>query len=95
MTFLSLTVFKITNWQAYITRLEIFARKNANLQNPHRKRENVLDCIMSQNWLTLEDRTILEDVIVMTAEQAETLMPLTVYEYDAINKLDMWQEMWG
>lgn len=50
---------------------------------------------MSQNWLTLEDRTILEDVIVMTAEQAETLMPLTIYEYDAINKLDMWQEMWG
>ncbi len=57
--------------------------------------ENVLDFIMTQNWLALEDRTILEDVIVMTAEQAETLMPLTMYEYDAINKMDMWQEMWG
>ena len=34
-------------------------------------------------------------MIVMTAEQAETLMPLTMYEYDAINKMDMWQEMWG
>ena len=57
--------------------------------------ENVLDFIMTQNWLAVEDRTILEDVIVMTAEQAETLMPLTMYEYDAINKMDMWQEMWG
>ena len=57
--------------------------------------ENVLDFIMTHNWLALEDRTILEDVIVMTAEQAETLMPLTMYEYDAINKMDMWQEMWG
>ena len=57
--------------------------------------ENVLDFIMTDNWYALEDRTILEDVIVMTAEQAETLMPLTMYEYDAINKMDMWQEMWG
>ena len=22
-------------------------------------------------------------------------MPLTMYEYDAIDKMDMWQEMWG
>lgn len=22
-------------------------------------------------------------------------MPLTMYEYDAINKMDMWQEQWG
>ena len=57
--------------------------------------ENILDFIMTQNWFALEDRTILEDVIVMTAEQAETLMPLTMYEYDAIHKMDMWQEMWG
>ena len=57
--------------------------------------ENVLDFIMTHNWYALEDRTILEEVIVMTAEQAETLMPLTMYEYDAINKMDMWQEMWG
>ena len=28
-------------------------------------------------------------------EQAAPLMPLTMYEYDAINKMDMWQEMWG
>ena len=32
--------------------------------------ENVLDFIMTDNWYALEDRTILEDVIVMTAEQA-------------------------
>lgn len=57
--------------------------------------ENGLDFIMTDNWLALEDRTILEDVIVLAAEQAETLMPLTMYEYDAINKMDMWQEMWG
>ena len=58
--------------------------------------ENILDFIMTQNWFALEDDlSILENVIVMTAEQAETLMPLTMYEYDAINKMDMWQEMWG
>ena len=58
--------------------------------------ENILDFIMTQNWFALEDDlSILENVIVMTAEQAEPLMPLTMYEYDAINKMDMWQEMWG
>ena len=58
--------------------------------------ENILDFIMTQNWFALEDDlSILENVIVMTAEQAETLMPLTMYEYDAIHKMDMWQEMWG
>ena len=58
--------------------------------------ENILDFIMTQNWFALEDDlTILENVIVLAAEQAETLMPLTMYEYDAINKMDMWQEMWG
>ena len=58
--------------------------------------ENILDFIMTQNWFALEDDlSILENVIVMTAEQAETLMPLTMYEYDAINKMDMWQEQWG
>ena len=58
--------------------------------------ENILDFIMTQNWFALEDDlSILENVIVMTAEQAAPLMPLTMYEYDAINKMDMWQEMWG
>lgn len=58
--------------------------------------ENILDFIMTQNWFALEeDLSILENVIVLAAEQAETLMPLTMYEYDAINKMDMWQEMWG
>ena len=58
--------------------------------------ENILDFIMTQNWFALEDDlSILENVIVMTAKQAEPLMPLTMYEYDAINKMDMWQEMWG
>ena len=58
--------------------------------------ENVLDFIMSDNWFALEDDlSVLEQAIVMTAEQAATLMPLTMYEYDAINKMDMWQEMWG
>ena len=58
--------------------------------------ENVLDFIMSDNWFALEDDlSVLEQAIVMTAEQAAPLMPLTMYEYDAINKMDMWQEMWG
>ena len=58
--------------------------------------ENILDFIMSDNWFALEDDlSVLEQAIVMTAEQAAPLMPLTMYEYDAINKMDMWQEMWG
>ena len=58
--------------------------------------ENVLDFIMSDNWFALEDDfSVLENAIVMTAEQAAPLMPLTMYEYDAINKMDMWQEQWG
>ena len=58
--------------------------------------ENILNFIMTDNWFALEDDlSILENVIVMTAEQAAPLMPLTMYEYDAINKMDMWQEMWG
>lgn len=61
--------------------------------------ENVLTFLTYDNWLylydCLGDHSVLEQAIVMTAEQAETLMPLTMYEYDAINKMDMWQEMWG
>ena len=61
--------------------------------------ENVLTFLTYDNWLYLHDLlgdfSILENVIVMTAEQAAPLMPLTMYEYDAINKMDMWQEMWG
>ncbi len=58
--------------------------------------ENILDFIMSDNWFALEDDlSNLENVIVLAAEQAAPLMPLTMYEYDAINKMDMWQEMWG
>ena len=58
--------------------------------------ENILNFIMTDNWFALEDDlSILENAIVMAAEQAEPLMPLTMYEYDAINKMDMWQEMWG
>ena len=58
--------------------------------------ENILDFIMSDNWFALEDDlSVLEQAIVMTAEQAATLMPLTMYEYDAINKMDMWHEQWG
>lgn len=58
--------------------------------------ENILYFIMTDNWFALEDDlSILENVIVLAAEQAATLMPLTMYEYDAINKMDMWQEMWG
>ena len=51
------------------------------------------------NWLylydCLGDHSVLEQAIVMTAKQAAPLMPLTMYEYDAINKMDMWQEQWG
>ena len=36
MTVLSLTVFKKTNWQACITRLEILRTKMQNFQNPHK-----------------------------------------------------------
>ena len=58
--------------------------------------ENILYFIMTDNWFALEDDlSILENVIVLAAEQAAALMPLTMYEYDAINKMDMWQEMWG
>ena len=58
--------------------------------------ENILYFIMTDNWFALEDDlSILENVIVLAAEQAAPLMPLTMYEYDAINKMDMWQEMWG
>ncbi len=58
--------------------------------------ENILDFIMSDNWFALkDDLSNLENVIVLAAEQAAPLMPLTMYEYDAINKMDMWQEMWG
>ena len=58
--------------------------------------ENILYFIMTDNWFAMEDDlSILENVIVLAAEQAAALMPLTMYEYDAINKMDMWQEMWG
>ena len=57
--------------------------------------ENILNFLEYGCWREMEDVSILENVIVMTAKQAEPLMPLTMYEYDAINKMDMWQEMWG
>ena len=53
--------------------------------------ENILNFLEYGCWPEMEDIY----VIVMTAEQAEPLMPLTMYEYDAIDKMDMWQEMWG
>ena len=74
---------------------EKLEKKSLSHQEFNELCENVLDFIMTDNWLAFDDRTILEDVIVMTAEQAAPLMPLTMYEYDAINKMDMWQEMWG
>ena len=61
--------------------------------------ENLLTFLTYDNWLylydCLGDHSVLEQAIVMTAKQAAPLMPLTMYEYDAINKMDMWQEMWG
>ena len=57
--------------------------------------ENVLDFLTYDNWLSLEDITILENVLVMTAEQGAALMPLTIYEYEAIDTMDKWQEMHG
>ena len=57
--------------------------------------ENVLNFLEYGIWPEWEDISDLEQVLVMTAEQAESLMPLTMYEYDAINKMDMWQEMYG
>ena len=61
--------------------------------------ENVMDFLSCDNWLylydILGDHSVLEQAIVMTAEQAPPLMPLSMYEYDAINKMDMWQEQWG
>ena len=61
--------------------------------------ENVLTFLTYDNWLylydCLGDHSVLEQAIVMTAKQAAPLMPLTMYEYDAINKMDMWQEQWG
>ncbi len=57
--------------------------------------ENVLDFLTYDNWLPLEDITILENVLVMTAEQGAALMPLTIYEYEAIDTMDKWQEMHG
>ena len=36
LSFLSLTVFKKTNWRACITRLEILRTKMQNFQNPHK-----------------------------------------------------------
>ena len=57
--------------------------------------ENVLNFLEYGPWSEWEDISDLEQVVVMTAEQGIVLMPLTMYEYDAINKMDMWQEMWG
>ena len=61
--------------------------------------ENVLTFLTYDNWLYLHDclgdHSVLEQAIVMTAEQAAPLMPLTMYEYDAINKMDMWQKIHG
>ena len=57
--------------------------------------ENVLNFLEYGIWSEWEDISELEQVVVMTAEQGIVLMPLTMYEYDAINKMDMWQEMWG
>ena len=57
--------------------------------------ENILNFLEYGCWPEMEDLSILENVIVLAAEQAAPLMPLTMYEYDAINKMDMWQEMWG
>ena len=57
--------------------------------------ENVLNFLEYGPWSEWEDISDLEQVVVMTAEQGIVLMPLTMYEYDAINKMDMWQEMYG
>ena len=57
--------------------------------------ENVLNFLEYGPWSEWEDISDLEQVVVLTAEQGTVLMPLTMYEYDAINKMDMWQEMWG
>ena len=57
--------------------------------------ENVLNFLEYGIWSEWEDISELEQVVVMTAEQGIVLMPLTMYEYDAINKMDMWQEMYG
>ena len=57
--------------------------------------ENILDFLEYGPWSEWEDISDLEQVVVLTAEQGTVLMPLTMYEYDAINKMDMWQEMWG
>ena len=57
--------------------------------------ENVLNFLEYGIWPEWEDISDLEQVVVMTAEQGIVLMPLTMYEYDAINKMDMWQEMYG
>ena len=57
--------------------------------------ENVLNFLEYGIWSEWKDISELEQVVVLTAEQGTVLMPLTMYEYDAINKMDMWQEMWG
>ena len=74
---------------------EKLRKKSLSHQEFNELCENVLDFLTYDNWLFLEDISILENVLVMTAEQGAVLMPLTMYEYDAIDKFDKWQEMHG
>ena len=74
---------------------EKLQKKSLSHQEFNELCENVLNFLEYGPWLEWEDISILEQVVVMTAEQGTVLMPLTMYEYDAINKMDMWQEMYG
>lgn len=52
--------------------------------------ENILNFLEYGPWPEWEDISILEQVLVMTAEQAISLMPLSIFEYDALNEFDKW-----
>ena len=69
---------------------EKLQKKSLSHQEFNELCENVLNFLEYGPWLEWEDISILEQVVVMTAEQGTVLMPLTMYEYDAINKMDMW-----
>ena len=55
--------------------------------------ENILNLLEYGPWDELGDFPDYDIVLLIIAEQAAALMPLNIYGYEAMNKLDIWQEI--
>lgn len=55
--------------------------------------ENILNLLEYGPWDELGDFPDYDIVFLIIAEQAAALMPLNIYGYESMNKLDIWQEI--